>query len=143
MKIMVIVKANKASENGFMPSERLLKEMNDFNQVLIDNKIMLAGEGLAPGAQAKQVVLSSNQAPRVVSGPFGSVEERIAGFWIWNVKSFDEALAYAKQIPAPDDGAGESCIELRPILSAEDFGDALTPELRAQEEKQRKQLELQ
>lgn len=142
MKIMVIVKANKASENGFMPSERLLKEMNDFNQVLIDNKIMLAGEGLAPGAQAKQVVLSSNQAPRVVSGPFGSVEERIAGFWIWNVKSLDEALEWVKRCPDPMPDE-EAEIEIRPVFEADDFGEEFTPELRAQEERLRAEIERQ
>lgn len=128
MKVMVIVKASPESEAGEMPSTELLTEMGKFNEALVKAGIMLAGEGLHPTSRGARVRFDGRQRT-VVDGPFGETKELIAGFWLWQVRSLDEAIEWIKR--APFDGGAE--IELRPVFEAEDFGDALTPELREQE----------
>jgi hypothetical protein len=133
---MVFVKASKESEAGQMPSEQMLRDMGNFNEQLVKAGIMLAGEGLKPSSAGKRVKFSGTQ--RVVTdGPFTETKELIAGFWIWKVKSVDEAVEWLKK--APFDGGAE--IEIRPIFEAEDFGKEFTPELRAQEERLRAEME--
>lgn len=128
MKVMVIVKASPESEAGDMPSTELLTEMGKFNEALVKAGIMLAGEGLHPTSRGARVRFDGRQRT-VIDGPFGETKELIAGFWLWQVRSLDEAIEWIKR--APFDGGAE--IELRPVFEAEDFGDALTPELREQE----------
>ena len=128
MKVMVIVKASPASEAGDMPSTELLTEMGKFNEALVKAGIMLAGEGLHPTSRGARVRFDGRQRT-VIDGPFGETKELIAGFWLWQVRSLDEAIEWIKR--APFDGGAE--IELRPVFEADDFGDALTPELREQE----------
>lgn len=130
MKVMVIVKASKASEAGEMPSQQLLTEMGKYNEELVKAGIMLAGEGLQPSSKGARVSFGGKN--RIVTdGPFAETKELIAGFWIWQVKSMAEAIEWAKRCPNPHDDPGE--LEIRPIFSAEDFGEAFTPELREQE----------
>lgn len=138
MKVMVLIEATRASEAGQMPDEALLTAMGAYNQELMEAGVLVAGEGLHPSAAGKRVRFASGER-RVVDGPFelGGV---IAGFWIWEVASMDEALEWARRCPDPMPGE-EATLELRPIFSPEDFGDALTPELRAQEEEMRAKLE--
>lgn len=128
MKVMVIVKASPESEAGDMPSTELLTEMGKFNEALVKAGIMLAGEGLHPTSRGARVRFDGRQRT-VIDGPFGETKELIAGFWLWQVRSLDEAIEWIKR--APFDGGAE--IELRPVFEADDFGDALTPELREQE----------
>lgn len=130
MRVMVIVKATPESEAGIMPSEQLLTEMGKFNEELVKAGIMLAGDGLHPSSKAKRVHFDGKKRT-VTDGPFTETKELIAGFWIWQVKSMDEAVEWVKRCPNPM--MGSSDIDIRPIFSAEDFGPALTPELRAQE----------
>jgi len=132
MKVMVIVKATKDSEAGVMPSTELMTAMGNFNEELVKAGIMLSGDGLKPSSQAKRVHFSGDKRS-VTDGPFTETKELIAGFWIWEVKSMDEAIAWVKRCPNPM--MTDSDIDIRPIFSCEDFGDALTPELRAQEER--------
>jgi len=137
---MVIIKANNQSEAGIMPSEKLLTDMGNFNEELVKAGVMLAGEGLHPSAKGKRVKFSDGK--RIVSdGPFAETKELIAGFWIWNVKSMDEALEWIKRMPSDpaDPSSGE--IEIRQVFEAADFGDEFTPEARAQEERLREQIE--
>jgi hypothetical protein len=141
MKVMVIVKATKNSEAGVMPNEQLLAAMGKFNEELVKAGIMQAGEGLHPSSRGKRVRFS-NGRKSVVDGPFPETKELIAGFWLWNVKSMDEAVEWVKRCPDPMPGE-ESEIEIRPIFEAEDFGKEFTPELRAQEERLRTRLEQQ
>lgn len=130
MKVMVLVKASKASEAGEMPSEQLLTEMGNFNQELVNSGVMLAGEGLHPSSKGKRVRFSGKDRT-VVDGPFAETKELLAGFWLWNVASMDEAVAWVKRCPNP---MQEECeIEIRQVFSADDFGDALTPQVREQE----------
>lgn len=130
MRVMVIVKANADSEAGVMPSEKMLADMGNFNEELVKAGVMLAGEGLHPSSKGKRVKFAGNQ--RIVTdGPFAETRELIAGFWLWKVKSIDEAVEWLKR--APFDGGEE--VEIRPVFEAEDFGDEFTPELRAQEER--------
>ena len=138
MRVLVIVKANEDSEAGVMPSEQLLTEMTAYNEKLVEAGIMASGEGLHPSSKGKRVRFSGARRT-VVDGPFAEVKELIAGFWIWNVKSIEEAVDWVKQCPNPT--GGESVIEIRPIFENEDFGEALTPELRAKEDKLRAELE--
>jgi hypothetical protein len=133
---MVFVKASKESEAGQMPSEKLLTEMGKFNEELVNAGIMLAGEGLHPSSQGKRVRFSGANRT-VIDGPFAETKELIAGFWLWKVKSMDEAIAWLKR--APFDGGTE--IEIRPVFEAEDFGKEFTPELRAQEDRLRARIE--
>src|SRR5262245_15346718 len=140
MRCMVIVKATKDSEAGTMPEEALLAAMGKYNQELIDAGIMQAGEGLHPSSKGKRVRFSGSKRT-VVDGPFAETKELIAGFWMWKVKSMDEAIEWVKRCPNPM--PGESELEIRPVFEAEDFGAELTPELREQEGKQRAQIEAQ
>ncbi len=135
MKVMVIVKATKNSETGVMPSEELLRDMGNYNEALVKAGIMVAGEGLHPSVKGKRVRFSGKET-RVIDGPFAETKELIAGFWLWQVKSMDEAVEWARRMPAPMPGE-ESEVEIRPVFEAEDFGEALTPELREQEERLR------
>ena len=137
MRFMIIVKATKASEAGVMPSEQLLTEMGQFNEKLVQAGVMLAGEGLHPSSRGARVRFSGDQRT-VIDGPFAETKELIAGFWLWQVASKAEAIAWVKQCPNPHGGDCE--IGIRQVFEAEDFGAALTPELRAQEERRRAQL---
>src|SRR5512140_757740 len=132
MRVMVIVKATKQSEAGVMPSEKLLTQMMKFNEELVKAGVMVAGDGLHPSRKGKRVRFARGGRV-VVDGPFAETKELVAGFWIWKVKSMEEALDWIKRCPDPMPGE-ESEIEIRPILEADDFGAAATPELRAQEE---------
>ena len=136
MRVMVIVKASKESEAGEMPSQELLAQMGKYNEQLVNAGVMLAGEGLHPTSKAKRVKFSGTQRT-VIDGPFAETKELIAGFWLWQVKSMDEALEWLKR--APFDGGTE--IEVRPVFEADDFGKEFTPELRAQEERLRAEIE--
>jgi len=137
MRVMVLVKATKSSEKGEMPSEKLLAEMGKYNEELVKAGVMLAGEGLHPSSKGKRVRFSGTQRT-VVDGPFTEAKELIAGFWLFQVKSLDEAVEWVKRCPNPFDE--ESEIEIRPVFEAEDFGAEFTPELRAQEERLREQM---
>jgi hypothetical protein len=139
MRVMVIVKATKNSEAGVMPSEKLLADMGKFNEELVKAGIMLAGDGLHPSSKGKRVHFSGGKKT-VIDGPFSETKELIAGFWIWQVKSMDEALEWVRRCPDPMPGE-ESDIEIRPFFEAEDFGAEFTPELRAQEERLRSEIE--
>jgi len=134
---MVIVKASKESEAGVMPSTQLLTEMGQFNEELVKAGVMQAGEGLHPSSKGVRVRFSG-KSRSVVNGPFSATSELIAGFWIWKVKSMDEAIDWAKRCPNPSGESGE--LEIRPIFEAEDFGAELTPELRQQEERLRAEM---
>ena len=138
MRVMVIVKATKNSEAGVMPSERLFADMGKFNEELVKAGVMLAGDGLQPSRKGKRVRFSGGKKT-VIDGPFAETKELIAGFWIWQVKSLDEALEWARRCPDPSPGEdGE--LEIRPLFEADDFGKEFTPELRAQEERLRAEI---
>ena len=139
MRVMVIIKADKDTEAGVMPDEQLLTEMGEFNEKLVKAGVMLAGEGLHPSSEGKRVKFSGGRST-VIDGPFTEAKELIAGFWLWQVKSLDEAVEWVKRMPNPD-GVGEAEIEIRPVFEAEDFGAEFTPELREQEERLRAQIE--
>jgi hypothetical protein len=140
MRVMVIVKANEDSEGGAMPSGEQLKEMMAFNEELVNAGIMQAGEGLHPSSKGKRVRFSGTKRT-VIDGPFAETKELIAGFWLWEVKSMDEAVEWAKRIPFDSEQYPEgSEIELRPIFSADDFGADCAPEVRKQEERLRAQI---
>lgn len=128
MRVMVIVKASEESEKGVMPSTELLAAMGKYNEELVKAGIMLAGDGLHPSSKGKRVRFSGSKRT-VIDGPFSETKELIAGFWIWQVKSMDEAVEWLKR--APFDGGTE--LEIRPVFEAEDFGEEFTPELREQE----------
>jgi hypothetical protein len=134
---MVIVKASKDSEAGIMPSQKLLAEMGKFNEELVKAGIMLAGDGLQPSSKGKRVRFSGDKRT-VIDGPFAETKELIAGYWLWQVRSMEEAVEWAKRCPNPH--AGESEIEIRQVFEAEDFGAEFTPELREQEQKLRDQM---
>jgi hypothetical protein len=136
MRVMVIVKANEETEAGVLPSAELLTAMGKYNEELVKAGIMLAGEGLQASSKGKRVRFSGSKRT-VVDGPFAETKELIAGFWLWQVRSMDEAVEWAKRCPNPT--GEESVLEIRPVFEAEDFGDALTPELREQEERLRAQ----
>jgi hypothetical protein len=138
MKVIVMVKATKNSEAGVMPSEKLLAEMGQFNDQLVKAGVMLAGEGLHPSSKGRRVRFAGG-TKTVLDGPFAETKELVAGFWIWQVKSMEEALAWARQCPDPMPGE-DAELEIRPIFTAEDFGAELTPELRAQEERLRDEI---
>ncbi|MCP3136911.1 YciI family protein [Pyxidicoccus xibeiensis] len=141
MRVMVIVKATKNSEAGVMPSEKALTEMGKYNEELVKAGIMLAGDGLHPSVKGKRIQFSGNKRT-VVDGPFAETKELVAGFWVWQVRSMEEAVEWARRCPDPMPGE-EAVLELRPIFEASDFGDALTPELRAQEDRLRSEVESQ
>jgi hypothetical protein len=144
MRVMVIVKASKESEAGKMPDQKILEDMGRFNDELVKAGVMLAGEGLHPSARGKRVRFAGSKRT-VIDGPFadssGNPKELIAGFWLWQVKSMEEALEWARRCPNPMPDAPESEIEIRPVFEAEDFGAEFTPELREQEERQRAAIE--
>jgi hypothetical protein len=138
MRVMVIVKASKKSEAGGLPDTQMLKEMGAFNDQLMKAGIMLAGDGLKPSSAGKRVHFNGPKRS-VVDGPFAETKELVAGFWIWQVRSIEEAVEWVKRCPNPMPGE-ESDIEIRPFFEAEDFGEAFTPELREQEERQRAEM---
>ena len=138
MKVMVIVKATKNSEAGVMPSEKLLAEMGAYNEQLVKAGIMLAGEGLHPSSKGARVQFDGAKRS-VVDGPFTETKELVAGFWLWQVKSLDEAIEWVKRCPNPMPGPSE--IEIRQIFDLEDFGEAATPELRANEQRLREEID--
>ena len=134
MRVLVMVKASKSSEAGVMPSEQLLTEMGRYNEELAKAGVILAAEGLHPSAKGARVRFSGTSRT-VVDGPFAETKELVAGFWLWQVRSMDEAIEWVRRCPNPHP---EDCeIEVRPVFEAEDFGDAFTPELRKQEERTR------
>ena len=135
MRVMVIVKASKESEAGQMPSEKLLTEMGKFNETLVNAGVMLAGEGLHPSSKGKRVRFSGD-SKTVIDGPFAETKELVAGYWLWQVKSIDEAVEWLKRAPF----GGGTEVEIRPVFEAEDFGKEFTPELRAQEQRLREQI---
>ena len=136
MRVMVLIKADKDTETGVMPSEQLLAEMLKYNEELVKAGVMLAGEGLHPSSKGKRVKFSGGKKT-VVDGPFTETKELIAGFWLWQVRSMDEAVEWVKRMPNPDDTEAE--VEIRQVFEAEDFGAEFTPELREQEERLRAQ----
>ena len=138
MRFMIIVKANKNSEAEVMPSEKLLTEMGKFNEELVKAGVRLAAEGLQPSSKGARVKFSGNKRI-VIDGPFAETKELIAGFWLWKVKSKEEAIEWVKRCPNPHEG--ESEIEIRQVFEAEDFGAEFTPELREKEERLRAQLD--
>jgi hypothetical protein len=135
MRVMVIVKASTESEAGQMPSQQLLAEMGTFNEELVKAGVMLAGEGLHPSSKGKRVKFTGAQRT-VIDGPFAETKELVAGYWLWQVTSMDDAVEWLKK--APFDGGTE--VEIRPVFEADDFGKEFTPELRAQEERLRAQI---
>jgi len=137
MRFMVLIKANADSEAGVMPDEALMTAMGNFNEELVKAGVMLAGEGLHPSSKGARVRFSGPDRT-VIDGPFAETKELIAGFWIWRTNSLEEAIEWVKKCPCPMEG-GESEIEIRQIFEIEDFGDAATPELRAQEQRLREQ----
>jgi len=138
---MILIKANKDSEAGVLPDEKLLAEMGKFNEELVKAGVMLAGEGLHPSSKGARVRFSGGKRT-VIDGPFAETKELIAGFWLWQVKSLEEAIEWVKRCPAPFPDQ-EAEIEIRQVFEAEDFGAEFTPELREQEERLRAQIEKQ
>lgn len=138
MRFMILIKADSNSESGTMPDERLLTEMGNFNDELLKAGVMLAGEGLHPSSKGARVKFSDSKRT-VIDGPFAETKELIAGFWVWQVKSRDEAIEWVKRMPNPMPGT-ETEVEIRQVFETEDFGEVLTPELREQEERQRAAL---
>ena len=137
MRCMVIVKANKDSEAGIMPKQKLLAEMGKFNEELVKAGVLLAGDGLQPSSKGKRVRFSGEKRT-VIDGPFTETKELIAGFWLWQVRSMEEAVEWVKRCPNPHNGETE--IEIRQVFEVEDFGSELTPQLREQEERLRAQV---
>src|SRR5262245_46143894 len=138
MRVIVIIKANKDTEAGVMPSEELLTAMGKYNEDLVKAGVMLAGEGLHPSSKGARVKSSKGKI-KVTDGPFTETKELICGFWIWQMKSMEEAIEWAKRMPNPHAEDGE--VEIRPVFEADDFGEEFTPELREQEERLRRELE--
>lgn len=135
MRFLVMVKANNDSEAGVMPDEKLLTAMGKYNEELVKAGIMLAGEGLQPSSKGVRVRFSPGKAPVVIDGPFSETKELVAGYWVWQVKSRAEAIEWLKRAPFTNEE-----VEIRQVFEAEDFGEALTPELRRQEERLREQV---
>jgi len=140
MRVVVFVKANQDTEAGVMPSEQMLAEMGKYNEELVKAGIMLDGQGLHPSSKGARIKFSG-QKRTVIDGPFAETKELIAGYWIWQVRSLDEAIEWAKRCPNPT--GAESVLEIRPIFEAEDFGAEFTPELREQEARIRSEIEKQ
>ena len=136
MRVMVIVKASQESEAGEMPTTEILEKMGSYNEELVKAGVMLAGEGLHPSSRGKRIRFSGKER-KVIDGPFAETKELIAGFWLWQVKSMEEAVEWLKR--APFDGGTE--VELRPVFETEDFGEEMTPELREQEDRLREETE--
>jgi len=137
MRVMVMVKANKDSEAGIMPKEKLLAEMGKFNEELVKAGVLLAADGLQPSSKGKRVRFSGGKRT-VIDGPFSETKELIAGFWLWQVRSMEEAVEWVKRCPNPHEGEAE--IEIRQVFEAEDFGPELTPELKKRKERLHKQI---
>src|SRR5512143_1306795 len=133
MRVMVLIKADKDSEAGVLPSEQMLADMGKYNEELVKAGIMLAGEGLHPSAKGKRVKFSGGKTT-VIDGPFTEAKELIAGFWLWQVRSLEEAVEWVKRIPNPD-GVEEAEIEIRQVFEATDFGAEYTPELREHDDR--------
>ena len=140
MRFMILVKANKNSEAGVLPDEKLLTEMGKFNEELVKAGVMLAGEGLHASSKGARVKFSGTKRT-VIDGPFTETKELVAGYWLWQVKSLAEAIEWVKRCPNPM--GGESEIEIRQVFEADDFGAEFTPELREQEERLRAQMDTQ
>jgi len=138
MRFAVLVKATRESEAGVMPSEKLLAAMGKFNEELVNAGVMLAGEGLHPSSKGARVTFLGDKRT-VTDGPFAETKELVAGFWLWQCKSLEEAIEWARRCPNPFDD-GESQLEIRQVFEAEDFGAEFTPELREQEERLRAQI---
>lgn len=139
MRVMVLIKATEESEAGVLPSEQLLREMGEFNEQLVKAGIMLAGEGLKPSSEGKRVHFAGDKRT-VIDGPFSETKELIAGFWLWQVSSIEEAVEWVKRIPNPT--GEESIVEIRPVFEAEDFAEVdPTGEVRAQEQRLRAEME--
>ena len=139
MRVMVLIKADKDTEAGVLPSEQLLAGMGKYNEELVKAGVMLAGEGLHPSSKAKRVRFSGGKLT-VIDGPFTEAKELIAGFWLWQVKSLEEAVEWVKRMPNPDN-VQEAEIEIRQVFESADFGAEFTPELREQEDRLRTQIE--
>ena len=137
MRVMVMIKATPETEAGQLPSEQMLADMTAFNEELVKAGVMLAGEGLHPSAKGARVVFDGDKTT-VIDGPFTESKELVAGFWLWQVKSLEEAIEWAKRIPNTDGGHGE--VEIRPVYESEDFGDAATPDILEREQKMREQV---
>jgi hypothetical protein len=137
MRFMVLIKATKDSEAGVLPDEKLMTEMGKYNEELVKAGVMLAGEGLHPSSRGKRVRFSGAKRS-VIDGPFAETKELIAGFWLWECKSMEEAVEWLKRCPNPHNEQAD--VEIRPVFEAEDFGEAFTPELREQEERLRQQI---
>jgi hypothetical protein len=137
---MVLIKANEDSEAGVMPDKKLLTDMMAYNEELVKAGVMLAGEGLHPSSKGARIKFSGDKRT-VVDGPFAETKELVAGFWLWQVKSLDEAIEWVKRCPNPMGVEGE--VEIRPIFEAADFGDELTPELKEQEDRLREKIQKQ
>jgi len=140
MRVMVIVKANKDSEAGVMPKQKLLEDMGKFNEELVKAGVLLAADGLHPSSKGKRVRFSGDKRT-VIDGPFTESKELIAGYWVWQVRSMEEAVEWLKRCPNPHEG--ESEIEIRRVFEAEDFGAELTPELRQREQRMRDEVNAQ
>jgi hypothetical protein len=139
MRVMVLIKANEQSERGEMPSEKLLEEMTTYNEELVKAGVMLAGGGLRPSSDGVRVAFKRDER-KVIDGPFSETKELLAGYWVWEVKSLDEAVEWVKRIPSPDDDQ-EAIVEIRPVVEIEDFADVVTPELRERDAALRAQVE--
>jgi hypothetical protein len=138
MRVVVLIKATERSEAGEMPSQEVLEQMTAYNEELVKAGVMLAGDGLHPSSKGVRVEFSGSER-KVIDGPFAETKELLAGYWVWQVKSMEEAIEWVKRIPNPE---GEhSVVEIRPVFEAEDFGEELTPELRERERQLRAQTE--
>ena len=138
MRVMVLIKATEQSEAGEMPSQELLEQMTDFNEDLVRAGVMLAGDGLHPSSKGVRVEFSGRER-KVIDGPFAETKELLAGYWLWQVRSLDEAIEWVKRIPNPTGEQG--VVEIRPVFEADDFGEEFTPELREREARMRAQAE--
>jgi hypothetical protein len=140
MRVMVLIKANEQTEAGEMPSQELLEQMTAYNEELVKAGVMLGGDGLHPSSKGVRVEFAGSER-KVIDGPFAETKELLAGYWVWQVKSLEEAIEWVKRIPNPT--GEQSVVEIRPVFEAEDFGDMLTPELREREEQLEAQLRAQ
>ena len=138
MRVVVLIKGTERSEAGEMPSQRVLEQMTAFNEELVKAGVMLAGDGLHPSSKGVRVEFSGDER-KVIDGPFAETKELLAGYWVWEVKSMEEAIEWVKRIPNPE--REEAVVEIRPVAEAEDFGDEMTPELREREEQLRARVE--
>ena len=139
MRVMVLIKATEESEAGKLPSEELLSQMTDFNEELVKAGVLLGGDGLHPSSKGVRVEFTGDER-KVINGPFAETKELLAGYWVWQVKSMDEAIEWVKRVPNPQDGT-EGVIEIRPVYELDDFGDLVTPEVREKSERVFKEAE--